>query len=99
MSGGDIRNAVLKAALAAAIEPGPDADKAIYQRHLDEGIRDVIAGKRVMQQSLTRPPEIAQAEELVNALRTSPVRLEPILIASLILGFTALVVALVALLR
>ena len=59
----------------------------------------MIAGKRVMQQSLTRPPEIAQAEELVNALRTSPVRFEPILIASLILGFTALVVALVALLR
>ena len=29
MSGGDIRNAVLKAAMAAAIEPGPDVDKTI----------------------------------------------------------------------
>jgi SpoVK/Ycf46/Vps4 family AAA+-type ATPase len=52
VSGGDIRNAVLKAALAAAIEPGPDAQKAIHQRHLEEGIRQVLAGKRVMEQSL-----------------------------------------------
>jgi SpoVK/Ycf46/Vps4 family AAA+-type ATPase len=52
VSGGDIRNAVLKAALAAAAEPGRDGSKAIHQRHLEEGIRDVLAGKRVMQQSL-----------------------------------------------
>jgi len=52
VSGGDIRNAVLKAALAAAAEPGRDSAKAIHQRHLDEGMQDVIAGKRVMQQSL-----------------------------------------------
>lgn len=52
VSGGDIRNAVLKAALAAASEPLRDTHKLIHQRHLDEGIRDVIAGKRVMKQSL-----------------------------------------------
>src|SRR5437763_7530680 len=52
VSGGDIRNAVLKAALSAAAEPGRDALKAIHQRHLDEGMRDVISGKRVMRQSL-----------------------------------------------
>jgi SpoVK/Ycf46/Vps4 family AAA+-type ATPase len=52
VSGGDIRNAVLKAALAAAAEPGRDSSKALHQRHLDDGILDVIAGKRVMQQSL-----------------------------------------------
>ncbi len=53
VSGGDIRNAVLKAALAAAGDPGGTTrTKLIHQRHLDEGIRDVIAGKRVMQQSL-----------------------------------------------
>jgi SpoVK/Ycf46/Vps4 family AAA+-type ATPase len=51
-SGGDIRNAVLKAALAAAGESGPDGLKAIHQRHLEAGIRDVRAGKRVMRQSL-----------------------------------------------
>jgi SpoVK/Ycf46/Vps4 family AAA+-type ATPase len=52
VSGGDIRNAVLKAALAAAAEPGRDSSKALHQRHLEDGILDVIAGKRVMQQSL-----------------------------------------------
>jgi SpoVK/Ycf46/Vps4 family AAA+-type ATPase len=52
VSGGDIRNAVLKAALAAAAEPGPDAAKRIHQRHLEASIEDVIAGKRVMRQSL-----------------------------------------------
>jgi SpoVK/Ycf46/Vps4 family AAA+-type ATPase len=55
VSGGDIRNAVLKAALSAASEPGRDALKAIQQRHLDEGMRDVIAARRVMQQSLFEP--------------------------------------------
>ena len=52
VSGGDIRNAVLKAALSAAAEPLRDTHKLIHQRHLDEGIRDVIASKRVMKQSL-----------------------------------------------
>jgi SpoVK/Ycf46/Vps4 family AAA+-type ATPase len=54
-SGGEIRNAVLKAALAAAAEPGPDAGKAIHQRHFEEGIRDVMAAKQVMKQSLFEP--------------------------------------------
>jgi SpoVK/Ycf46/Vps4 family AAA+-type ATPase len=52
VSGGDIRNAVLKAALAAADEPGHDSSKAIHQRHLEEGIQEVIAAGRVMRQSL-----------------------------------------------
>jgi SpoVK/Ycf46/Vps4 family AAA+-type ATPase len=52
VSGGDIRNAVLKAALAAAAEPGPDSAKRIHQHHFDAGIEDVIAAKRVMRQSL-----------------------------------------------
>lgn len=56
-SGGDIRNAVLKAALLAAGEPGPDEDKAIAQRHLDEGMREVMAGKRVMRQSIAHAPD------------------------------------------
>ncbi len=51
-SGGDIRNAVLKAAMAAASESGRDASKAIHQRHLEDGIREVVAAKRVMRQSL-----------------------------------------------
>ena len=52
VSGGDIRNAVLKAALAAAAEPGPDSAKRIHQWHLELAITDVVAAGRVMRQSL-----------------------------------------------
>ena len=52
VSGGDIRNAVLKAALAAAAEPVPDSSKRIHQHHFEAGIEEVIAAKRVMRQSL-----------------------------------------------
>ena len=54
-SGGDIKNAVLNAAQAAAAEPGPDAKKKITQRHFIEGMEAVQAGKQVMNQSLFRP--------------------------------------------
>ena len=54
-SGGDIRNAVLKAAMAAAGESGRDTLKAIQQRHLEDGILQVLAAKRVMRQSLFTP--------------------------------------------
>src|ERR687885_1605075 len=43
-SGGDIKNAVLKAAQIATTEPGPDADKRIHQRHFVQGMDEVIAG-------------------------------------------------------
>ena len=52
VSGGDIRNAVLKAALAAAAEPVPDSMKRIHQHHFEASIREVIAAKQVMRQSL-----------------------------------------------
>jgi ATP-dependent 26S proteasome regulatory subunit len=51
VSGGDIKNAVLKAAGAAAGEPGPDREKRIEQRHFESAIEDVVGAKAVMQQS------------------------------------------------
>jgi SpoVK/Ycf46/Vps4 family AAA+-type ATPase len=51
-SGGDIKNAVLNAAQAAAAEPGPDQKKKIAQRHFIQGMEAVQAGKQVMKQSL-----------------------------------------------
>jgi hypothetical protein len=51
-SGGDIKNAVLKAAQIATVEPGPDADKRIHQRHFIQGMEEVIAAEGVMSQSL-----------------------------------------------
>ncbi|HET6169870.1 MAG TPA: ATP-binding protein [Terracidiphilus sp.] len=52
VSGGDIRNAVLKAALEAAAEPIPDIAKQIHQRHFETSIEQVIAARQVMRQSL-----------------------------------------------
>jgi SpoVK/Ycf46/Vps4 family AAA+-type ATPase len=57
-SGGDIKNAVLKAAQAAVAEPGPDAEKRIAQHHFERAMEEVLSAKRVMDQSLfgTQPP-------------------------------------------
>jgi hypothetical protein len=51
-SGGDIKNAVLKAAQIAIGEPGPDEKKHIAQRHFMAAMDDVVAAHRVMDQSL-----------------------------------------------
>jgi SpoVK/Ycf46/Vps4 family AAA+-type ATPase len=51
-SGGDIRNAVLKAALAAASGPGSPESRAISQAHFEEAMRDVMEGKQVMRQTV-----------------------------------------------
>jgi SpoVK/Ycf46/Vps4 family AAA+-type ATPase len=51
-SGGDIKNAVLKAAQIATVEPGPDSEKQIHQRHFIQGMAEVMAAENVMSQSL-----------------------------------------------
>ena len=92
-TGGDIRNAVLKAATAAALEPGDDAARTIRQGHFEAGIRDVLAGKRVMQQSLF-------AAETPPAAELGPLRISvagwavPISLAALVTALIALIVAL-----
>src|ERR671914_1206558 len=45
VSGGDIKNAVIKAAAAAAAEPGSDLGKRISQRHLEDATQDVLSAK------------------------------------------------------
>lgn len=62
VSGGDIQNAVLKAAMAAAAEPLPDIEKKIHQQHFQLGIEQVVASKRVMQQSVFAPPAVLKPE-------------------------------------
>jgi SpoVK/Ycf46/Vps4 family AAA+-type ATPase len=51
-SGGDIKNAVLKAAMSAAAETGADDRKAIHQRHFVHAMEEVVSARRVMDQSL-----------------------------------------------
>lgn len=51
-TGGDIRNAVLKAALLACAEPAAEGRRAIAQRHFEAAIEEVLAARRVMRQHL-----------------------------------------------
>jgi len=67
-SGGDIRNAVLKAAMAAASEPGHDGLKQIHHKHLEQGITEVLAAKKVMRQSLFKPQEAGIERDLSQTL-------------------------------
>ena len=98
VSGGDIQNAVLKAALAAAAEPIPDASKKIHQHHFEAGIKDVIASKRVMQQSLFADQSVATPEADVipraTASRASQVLAYGLPGAALLVALIALAVAL-----
>jgi SpoVK/Ycf46/Vps4 family AAA+-type ATPase len=98
VSGGDIQNAVLKGALAAAAEPIPDASKKIHQHHFEAGIQEVIASKRVMQQSIfaaqsgsTPEPDVISSAAVSRASQLMAYGLPG---AALLVAFIALAVAL-----
>jgi hypothetical protein len=57
VAGGDIKNAVLKAAQMAASDSGDPQGKRIEQRHLVAAMEDVLGAKRVMEQSLFGPED------------------------------------------
>jgi SpoVK/Ycf46/Vps4 family AAA+-type ATPase len=98
VSGGDIRNAVLKAALAAAAEPGPDSAKALHQRHLEDGIREVIEGKRVMRQSLfDTGAQIEPGDRALDAIRAMEQAVSRRVTVAYVAAAAALFVALAAL--
>jgi SpoVK/Ycf46/Vps4 family AAA+-type ATPase len=67
-SGGDIKNAVLKAAQIATVEPGPDAAKRIHQRHFIQGMEEVIAAESVMSQSLFDDPTAVGPSGIIDRL-------------------------------
>ena len=99
VSGGDIQNAVLKAALAAAAEPIPDSSKRIHQSHFQAGIEEVLAAKRVMQQSIFAEPTAMMAErDAMNSAirsRASQVLAYGLPGAALLVALIALAVALI----
>jgi SpoVK/Ycf46/Vps4 family AAA+-type ATPase len=67
-SGGDIKNAVLKAAQIATVEPGPDSGKRIHQRHFVLGMEEVMAGESVMSQSLFDDPTAMATGSVMDRL-------------------------------
>ena len=92
VSGGDIRNAVLKAALSAAGEPVHDAQKLIHQRHLEEGIQ-----RRDRRQA--RDEAIAVRGTPINAHACADRTPSPrVVFTAVLVAGVALVVAVIALL-
>ena len=93
-SGGDIKNAVLKAAAAAAAEPGSGLGKRISQRHFEAAAEEVVAANAIMQQSLFNRGDLP-ADPLSLWVKEEGRRRTP-LVAALGLSIAALVVALAA---
>jgi SpoVK/Ycf46/Vps4 family AAA+-type ATPase len=95
VSGGDIKNAVIKAAAAAAAESGPDLGKRIYQRHFESATEEVLSAKAIMQQSLMADGAVA-APVPVSVWRNVEARWQIAILVSLGLAGTAFVAALAA---
>jgi SpoVK/Ycf46/Vps4 family AAA+-type ATPase len=96
VSGGDIKNAVIKAAAAAAAEPGPDLGKSIGQRHFECATEEVISAKAIMQQSLFVESGVA-ATDTVSLWRQVEARWRTAILLSLGLAGIAFIAALAAL--
>ena len=95
VSGGDIKNAVIKAAAAAAAEPGPDLGKRIHQRHFECATEEVLSAKAIMQQSLLVEGGVAVPDPL-SVWRKVEARWQTAILVALGLAGTALVAALAA---
>jgi SpoVK/Ycf46/Vps4 family AAA+-type ATPase len=96
-SGGDIRNAVLKAALAAVSEATPAGPAVIRQRHLDEAMRDVLSSKDVMRQTIARREQPDGTERFRFASAGDRTLLRMLVVAAL-LNAAAILIGSVALL-
>lgn len=94
VSGGDIKNAVLKAAAVAAAEPGSDLSKRIKQEDFESAMEEVLAAKAVMQQSLFTDRRSVAADEVSAHLIESQWR--TVIFTALALAGTALITASVA---
>jgi SpoVK/Ycf46/Vps4 family AAA+-type ATPase len=95
VSGGDIKNAVLKAAVAAAAEPGVDVGKKIAQRHFEAALEEVIAAHKIMQQSVFTDARVAASDQ-IGTWQELEARWRVAMIVSLSLAGAAFVVSLLA---
>ena len=98
VSGGDIKNAVLKAAAAAAAEPGANSAKQIHHRHFVVAMEEVMSARQVMQQSLFASDDTpATVEPMLQAFQATEGRLQRAATVALGVAGMALVAALAAL--
>jgi ATP-dependent 26S proteasome regulatory subunit len=93
LSGGEIKNAVLKAAAAAAAEPGSDRAKRIHQRHFERAVEEVLAAKSVMQQSLFGDQ---RGDPMAAALQAYELRWSRAFAIAMLVSIASLLIALAA---
>ena len=74
VSGGDIKNAVLKAATMAASAPVVEGPRKIHQWEFERAMDEVVAGRSVMQQSLFDEGGQSADERLVRAVEAAELR-------------------------
>jgi SpoVK/Ycf46/Vps4 family AAA+-type ATPase len=96
VSGGDIKNAVLKAAAAAASESGPDVGKRIHQRHFERAMEDVVGNRSVMRQSVL-DDALQRTDPAVQAVQAMEERWRMTALVAAGLAVVALLVAVGAL--
>jgi SpoVK/Ycf46/Vps4 family AAA+-type ATPase len=96
VSGGDIKNAVLKAATMAAAEPGIDAGKTIQHWQLERAIDEVVAGKGVMHQSLFGDQDASSEDRLIRAVEAAELRWRKTAQAAVLLAAFGVVLGLIA---
>lgn len=97
VSGGDIKNAVLKAATTAAAETGNDLAKVIRQSHLERAMEEVVSAKSVMQQSLfNEGGEVAPEDRMMRAVEAAELRWRKTAQAAIGMGALGVILALIA---
>lgn len=97
MSGGDIKNAVIKAAAIAAADAHAAGPKRIHQHHFERAAEDVVAGKTVMHQSLfSGEAHLTPADPMAAALQMIEKRFRTTASIALIVAGGALLAALAA---
>lgn len=100
-SGGEIKNAVLKAAAMAAGETATEFPRAIHQSHFEEAMREVLIAKSVMRQSLfdsDPTPEDTAEKRVMAAFESAQARWSAAVRTTLLVAGIALVLAAVSLL-
>jgi SpoVK/Ycf46/Vps4 family AAA+-type ATPase len=100
-SGGEIKNAVLKAAAMAAGEPATGLPRAIHQAHFEAAMREVLTAKSIMKQSLFAGedvPEDNAERRVMAAFESAQARWAAAVKTTLIVAGAALLLAAVSLL-
>ena len=96
VSGGDIKNAVLKAATMAAAQPGIDAPRRIHQAELERAMEEVVAGRSVMQQSMFAEKTPSAEERLMLAVEAAELRWSKTAQVAITLGGLGIAIGIVA---